>query len=643
MTNPTPSPRFSPRAEDASGIQYPVNFNGTQSSMGLVSRNGKSTQNAASSVAHMMADLDRVQSEQQTFQRKIDLEKKKSGKIDLALVDQREQLQYYRDVTKSGRIVKDDEMLSKKMIGKLEYQVAQARNKLSSVRKENQGIKINIIEMRKEKMFQFGILNNLKKEIANNKKACIDGKDEINIVNNKKQRTEVELMNMKNQLFTEMDNFGNELEEAKAKVIDTQHSILDGIREKFQTTFIPYTDDNKKRTYTEEQPGVDFIAVERDKKLKEYLNLVNVSTLEELIISLQTTEEIMFNKYNDIQELTQDSEEIIIHNKHLESSLESEMLNLEKLQSSSDNIRLELKDKKKIIQSSIEINLLSFNKNMEILNSCKKELETMLRNFALDEDVTDQALMTTGITDRNIPEFLGQIEQRIDELIQFMKAAKHEALNRADFGKVEITAGGAGAHASGAQGNNVNDRRNSRNSEGSSGHTPYNMPVLANLPSFADNEDDDEVTNTNSATAGAGVVEDRVQPIDVHKLKKMMDKKLNNSITVANASAAKATENNNSNNNNNNNNNRQLGTPTKGISESKDGGSRSATPINVSPIARASAPHTPSGGSRPGTSGSVGIRKIRDTAGSIPGTPNANPSTINDSEFVELRMPATIE
>ena len=55
----------------------------------------------------------------------------------------------------------------------------------------------------------------------------------------------------------------------------------------------------------------------------------------------------MFNKYNDIQELTQDSEEIIIHNKHLESSLESEMLNLEKLQSSSDNIRLELKDKKK--------------------------------------------------------------------------------------------------------------------------------------------------------------------------------------------------------------------------------------------------------------------------------------------------------
>ena len=38
--------------------------------------------------------------------------------------------------------------------------------------------------------------------------------------------------------------------------------------------------------------------------------------------------------------------------------------------------------------------------------------------MANDEAALDQQLLSTGITDRNIDDFLGLIEQRIDDLIQ---------------------------------------------------------------------------------------------------------------------------------------------------------------------------------------------------------------------------------
>jgi hypothetical protein len=37
---------------------------------------------------------------------------------------------------------------------------------------------------------------------------------------------------------------------------------------------------------------------------------------------------------------------------------------------------------------------------------------------AIDEAALDQQLLSTGISDRNVHEFLGLIEQRIDDLIQ---------------------------------------------------------------------------------------------------------------------------------------------------------------------------------------------------------------------------------
>ena len=505
---------FNRHATDNGGAESPVKFEGTQSTMQGMSKLGSSRASMnTSSVAIMMRNLDQIQSEQVSFTRKIELEKKKKEALDIELLEQKDQLKYYRDITKSGRIVKDDDMISKKMINKLEYQVSQARNKLSAFRKENAALKVAITEMRQEKNFHVTILAEVNKEVAANKTLLVERKDEINVVNNKKQRTEVDISNMQTKMFTDMDVFSEELAQAKRTVVDTQASILEGIRDKLQSTFSPVLERTRRPRQYEEEP-VDEEKLEREAKLSEYLQQVNVSSLEDLIIVLQKTEEQMFNQYNEIQSLTQETEKFEVDNKHLEKRLEEELINLKKLEETSQDKVVELDLKVSTIYHMIEVYDVSYGKNLDTLNSCKEGLIGILRSISQDEDSTDQALLASGVNPRNLPEFLGQVEQRIDELIQMLKASNHEILTRGDF--VRSSGGGDSSPQHG-----VISRSGSRATGGNDDDSGNNTGAvrIPILPSYNDADEDEDYP-------------DAVLPINVGMMKEMMARKMSNGMQL---------------------------------------------------------------------------------------------------------------
>jgi hypothetical protein len=494
---------FNERATDNRGEQSPVKFEATASSMGGASRIG-STNASQSGVAIMMRDLDQIQSEVATITRKIEQEKKRREQLDAALVEYREQLKYYRDVTKSGRIVKDDDIISKKMISKLEYQVAQARNKLSSTHKENKALRVAVGEARQEKLFKVSIYNELKKEIAANKVLLVERRDEINVVNNKKQRKEVDISNMKQKMFVDVDNFAEELLEAKSKVLGTQASILEGIRARLQSTFNPLEPKVRRTRTPTGEVVVDTTAAERQSRLVELLKEVKVKSLEELIVTLQKTEEEMFQQYNEIQSLTTETEKAEVDNKHLEQRLEDELSNLTKLEESSDHVRVELEEKISAIHENMAHYDASYGANLETLSNVKIPLQGIFQMMSLDEDPTDQAFIATGITDRNTPEYLGQVEQRIDELIQMMKASKHERLSREDF----VRTGADESSAAGGRRASIDQA--TVNTGG--------VTRIHNLPSLNDADDDDDYPDPES----------KVLPVSVGQLKGIMAKKMSN-------------------------------------------------------------------------------------------------------------------
>ena len=104
-------------------------------------------------------------------------------------------------------------------------------------------------------------------------------------------------------------------------------------------------------------------------------------------------------------------------------------------------MKLELERNIQALRLQIDKYDVDYSKNLETLTMVSANLMTLLRNvsvrhapiashhrihthmivrrqISIDGEALDQQLLSTGVTDRNVDEFLGLIEQRIDELIQ---------------------------------------------------------------------------------------------------------------------------------------------------------------------------------------------------------------------------------
>ena len=124
--------------------------------------------------------------------------------------------------------------------------------------------------------------------------------------------------------------------------------------------------------------------------------------------------------YTDIQEKNRDMEKIETQNKYLEDKLEKQQSDLVKLETHNNTVRVELEQHIASIQKSISKYDIEYASNLEVLNGVTDMLESILKLVA-EEDALDKQLLTTGVNDRTLNQYLGLIEQRVDELLQMQR------------------------------------------------------------------------------------------------------------------------------------------------------------------------------------------------------------------------------
>ena len=388
----------------------------------------------------IMSQMDRLQGEQVNLARKIEKEKKRKEALFGDIHAARIKLRTFQDATKGGSIVKDEDIVSRKLIAKLEHSLQQARIKLSATHKDNASYKHKIDETRQDKLMHLNILRNLEREYHESKIKIAAQQKEINEVNEEKHRLDVKISNIKDEMFRDMNLFSNELVMAKRNISHTQTHILDSIRERLQSTFnnLDLLDDNDaaggKPTTTHSTAKTRNESEERQAALQELLEQVGVETLERLIVTLQQSEEAIFARYNDVQSATAETERMELENKHLDEEVAKQAAELQGLESSNEKKQRDLEGSITSIQSLTIKCEADLSLHESALGAMQANLVKLFRNIAIDEAV-DQQILETGINDRNITDYLGIVEQRIDDLIQMRRAAEHQVLEREDFVK----------------------------------------------------------------------------------------------------------------------------------------------------------------------------------------------------------------
>eukprot|EP01035_Chromulina_nebulosa_P018817 gene18817-24587_t len=125
-------------------------------------------------------------------------------------------------------------------------------------------------------------------------------------------------------------------------------------------------------------------------------------------------------------------------------------------------------------------------------------LSLLQQQVAIEDDPRDLQLLSTGINDRNVEDYLGLIEQRIDDIIQISKAALHEPLSTDDYL------------------NHSNEIK------------PIGLNV-SHLHSLLDNIDNVDDNNDDNI---------RIAPVNIMELKDQMSRKVQNAILKASARLA---------------------------------------------------------------------------------------------------------
>lgn len=95
------------------------------------------------------------------FMKRIDRERKRKEQLDDNMINIKQMLREIRDRTNNGTITKVNDINNRKLIARLEYQLQNANIKLSTARNDNSKFKTKVEDLRREKMLQLQILNDL--------------------------------------------------------------------------------------------------------------------------------------------------------------------------------------------------------------------------------------------------------------------------------------------------------------------------------------------------------------------------------------------------------------------------------------------------------------------------------------------------
>ena len=310
-----------------------------------------------------------------------------------------------------------------------------------------------------------------------------------------------------------MEEFTQKLSSAKHDIHTTQGNIMDTIRDRLHSTFSP------KQTYSQVisrmnndssyDSGSKNAANVLGDDVKDLLEGIGLSSVEDLILAVQKSEEDIFNKYTEIQADNREYGKIDTQNRKIAREYNERQLQIEELEKHNVRLKEELELQITNMQNNIVRYDQDYNNRLLVLHSVSEGMMNILKNIAVDEHAHEQQLLSTGLTDRNTGPFLALIEERTDELIQMSKAAYHESISKDDFHQFK-------------------------------GLNLYRMQAPT-LPStnYGDDEDDFEteyVVNNKQSISDENKMDAslHIAPISIAQLKEYMDNKMKSGEAIVN-------------------------------------------------------------------------------------------------------------
>jgi len=142
-----------------------------------------------------------------------------------------------------------------------------------------------------------------------------------------------------------------------------------------------------------------------------------ISSIDEMVTAFITAEEENFSLFNMINELNREMETLEVENGDIKAQIEKL-----KAQQGGGKSRVGMK---KYLERQIEVSnekavlyKEKLDSALKVIDSMKNGIISIFQKVGCNDEALGQQLASTGVTDMNLTQFLGIIEQRINEIVQ---------------------------------------------------------------------------------------------------------------------------------------------------------------------------------------------------------------------------------
>jgi len=142
-----------------------------------------------------------------------------------------------------------------------------------------------------------------------------------------------------------------------------------------------------------------------------------ISSIDEMVTAFITAEEENFSLFNMINELNREMETLEVENGDIKAQID-------KLKASQGGGKSRV-GMKKYLERQIEVSNQKavlykekLDNALKVIDSMKTGIISIFQKVGCNDEALGQQLASTGVTDMNLTQFLGIIEQRINEIVQ---------------------------------------------------------------------------------------------------------------------------------------------------------------------------------------------------------------------------------
>eukprot|EP00753_Platysulcus_tardus_P000813 PLAT10730.2.p1 GENE.PLAT10730.2~~PLAT10730.2.p1 ORF type:complete len:579 (-),score=344.83 PLAT10730.2:133-1869(-) len=438
--------------------------------LSLESRQSKMTQSTSAT-----EQIARLQDQGDAYTRKIEVEKRRIAELDKQVAMLKRSIQEQRIRMGGINASKENNEMIARQIRVMENRLDKALVKYNEALASNKHLREQIDALRRDRVVFDGIYKKLERELHEKKRDMAAVIEESNEAYKARDRAHAEMAALKMQADKEQAEFEAEWKEL-GKMIEADRRMKDMLKTASSAGELVLDGDADSMSAEEEAELKQKVArgawgIAKDKaqiqlsqeKVQSYeeafakiQEVTGISDVDELVDKFIEAEDKNFSLFNYVNQLNEEIEK-------LEGSIHGVKAEIEKYRGegiSTDNQRKKiLKDleaKLSRTEAKAEEYDFKYSASMKTVSQLKAGIHTIFYKIGCDASAVEEMFGDHGVTESNMMQYLGIIEQRTNELLQMYVASQHGLATVDGILPVAASspapAGGSGGGGSGSAG-----------------------------------------------------------------------------------------------------------------------------------------------------------------------------------------------